>query len=206
MTKNEEESKNEGEDFAKKLIKLEKVYGRDLRLDEVILLATFRSLDDIDEETFEQIMHKKKCELNEHEKEINKLCKVLEILLGRELTFEEIFMIMLNDQMENKKEVTLTACPLSEDTIKDLFKPMDECCCDKCDHKEKKMNNNESITGFKELDDALNSIPSDELDKILKAESEKKKSSSNHEFSDAIAEAALEICGIDLKTGRPKEE
>ena len=27
------------------------------------------------------------------------------------------------------------------------------------------------------------------------------KKASNHEFSDAIAEAALEICGIDLKKG-----
>lgn len=85
---------------------------------------------------------------------------------------------------------------LKEDTIKDLFKPMDERCCDKCDHNKKE---DEPITGFKELDDVLNSIPSDELDKMLKAESEKRKSYSNHEFSDAIAEAALEICGIDLK-------
>lgn len=68
------------------------------------------------------------------------------------------------------------------------------------------MNNNESITGFKELDDALNPIPLDELDKMLKAESEKRKISSNHEFSDALAEAALEICGIDLKKGDDKND
>lgn len=52
------------------------------------------------------------------------------------------------------------------------------------DMEEKKVaNDNEPITGYKELDDALNSIPSDELDKMLKAESERKKGSSNHELS-----------------------
>ena len=64
--------------------------------------------------------------------------------------------------------------------------------------------NNEPITGIKELDDALNSIPSDELDRMLKAESERRKSSSNHEFSDMLAEAALDMLGIDLKKGESK--
>lgn len=182
--------------FFKKVKRLEQHFGRGLRFDESLLLILFDSIkvdgtDEKDEDLFI--------------KKIKELVK----RLGRELSLDEAMLIAMFDSIEVDKsskamsweqaEVTLTSSLLSENTLKDLFKSMDECCCDKCNHKEKKMNNNESITGFKELDDALNSIPSDELDKMLKAESEKKKSSSNHEFSDAIAEAALEICGIDLK-------
>lgn len=184
--------------FIKKIKALEQRLGRDLRPSEALLLTLFDSIDvdkvDKGKEDPSHIMPWGRTA------DLAITLALLDVALGKDLESKS------KKASKPENEITLTACPLSEDTIKDLFKPMDECCCDKCDHKEKKMNNNESITGFKELDDALNSIPSDELDKILKAESEKKKSSSNHEFSDAIAEAALEICGIDLKTGRPKEE
>lgn len=193
MTKKEKDA----EKFAKNMLELEQHLGRDLRPDELMRLAMFASVVNASEE-------------DEKDAEDNAF-HINGRRNGKDLFFkkvcEEYARIRVAFEVDKSSkampleqaEVTLTSSLLSEDTLKDLFKPMDECCCDKCDHKEKKMNNNESITGFKELDDALNSIPSDELDKMLKAESEKKKSSSNHEFSDAIAEAALEICGIDLK-------
>ena len=115
-----------------------------------------------------------------------------------------------SDKVEScTKYATCHECPLFKFWEKEYVEKEDK----------KKMNSNEPITGYKELDDALNSIPSDELDRMLKAEAElrkrkdelykmteeeSEKRASNHEFSDALAQAALDMFGIDLKKGEGK--
>jgi hypothetical protein len=161
---NEEESKEkDAERSAKKMITLEKRLGRDLRPDEAMLIALYESVNMTENDKKKE----EKIEVNEHSpsranswEAENALISLA--LLGAILGIDPKSELKKLSKLET--EVTLTSSPLSSDTIKDLFNHMDECCCDKCDHSEKR-----------------------------------KKSSNNHEFSDAIAEAALEICGIDLK-------
>lgn len=149
------DSKKDEDLFIKKIKALEQRFGRDLRPSEALLLTLFDSIDvdkvDEGKEDPSHIMPWGRTA------DLAITLALLDVALGKDLESE----LKKASKLEN--EITLTAGPVSEDTLKDLFKPMDECCCDKKEKSEKK--------------------------------------ASNHEFSDAIAEAALEICGIDLKKG-----
>lgn len=113
--------------FNKKITALEQRFGRELRPDEALLIALFNNAevdkaDDKKEDTPNAMPWKQAADMAI-------TLALLDAILGKDLESK----LKKASKLEN--EVTLTTCPLSSDTIKDLFKPMDECCCDKKEDK-----------------------------------------------------------------------
>lgn len=111
--------------FNKKITALEQRFGRELRPDEALLIALFNNAEvDKADDKKEDV----KCDEKEDMSKAGNWLLTL-VLLAAALGIDPETELEKMSELGN--EGTFTADPLSSDTIKDLFKSMDECCCDK---------------------------------------------------------------------------